>query len=131
MKAYRKWFEKNPAQIEFVLNIFLNRLTACHTGIYYRWKDIDELEYFYSHVKDLFPIKLWHLLGQGLQKNLDPKKQPELFKLAQAATSKYSSTKEEFLRLQLYSVKDGQALAAFKFCLHLACIGCPRSLQTV
>ena len=40
-----------------------------------------------------------------------------------------SLTTSSTARLQLYSVKDGHALAAFKFCLHLACIGLPRSIQ--
>ena len=62
-------------------------------------------------------------------KKLDVKQQPQLFKLAKASTDKHPSTQEEFPRLQLYSVKDGHALAAFKFCLHLACIGRPRSLE--
>lgn len=120
---------KNPTQIAYVLNAFLNRVTASHTGIHYRWKDIDQLEHFFSQVKDLFPAKFWHLLGQDLQKKLNAKQQPQLFKLAKATTDKHPSTQEEFPRLQLYSVKDGHALAAFKFCLHLACIGRPHSIQ--
>ena len=64
-----------------------------------------------------------------MQTKLDGKQQPQLFKLAKASTGKHPSTLEEFPRLQLYSVKDGHALAAFKFCLHLACIGRPRSVQ--
>lgn len=104
-------------------------MTASHTGIHYRWKDIDQLEHFYSQVKALFPAKFWHLLGQDLQTKLDAKQQPQLFKLAKASTDKHPPTQEEFPRLQLYSVKDGHALAAFKFCLHLACIGRPRSLE--
>lgn len=125
----QKIARKNPAQIAYVLNIFLNRVTASHTGIHYRWKDIDQLEHFYSQVKALFPAKFWHLFGQDLQTKLDTKQQPQLFKLAKASTDKHPSTQEEFPRLQLYSVKDGHALAAFKFCLHLACIGRPRSLE--
>ena len=125
----QKICRKNPIQIACVLNIFLNRVTASHTGIHYRWKDIDQLEHFYSQVKALFPAKFWHLLGQDLQTKLDAKQQPQLFKLAKASTDKHPSTQEEFPRLQLYSVKDGHALAAFKFCLHLACIGRPRSLE--
>ncbi|RKG52162.1 site-specific integrase [Acinetobacter cumulans] len=125
----QKITRKNPTQIEFVLNLFLSRVTASHTGIHYRWKDIDQLEYFYSQVKTLFPAKFWHLLGQDLLTNLDAKKQPQLFKLAKASTDKHPSTQEDFPRLQLYSVKDGHALAAFKFCLHLACIGRPKSIQ--
>ena len=125
----QKIARKNPAQIAYVLNVFLTRVTASHTGIHYRWKDIDQLEYFYSQVKALFPTKFWHLLGQDLQTKLDGKQQPQLFKLAKASTGKHPSTLEEFPRLQLYSVKDGHALAAFKFCLHLACIGRPRSLK--
>ncbi|MDM1764323.1 MULTISPECIES: site-specific integrase [unclassified Acinetobacter] len=125
----QKIARKNPIQIACVLNIFLNRVTASHTGIHYRWKDIDQLEHFYSQVKALFPAKFWHLLGQDLQTKLDAKQQPQLFKLAKASTDKHPSTQEEFPRLQLYSVKDGHALAAFKFCLHLACIGRPRSVQ--
>lgn len=128
-KHLQKIARKNPAQIESVLNIFLNRVTASHTGIHYRWKDIDQLEHFYSQVKALFPAKFWHLLGQDLQTKLDAKQQPQLFKLAKASTDEHPSTQEEFPRLQLYSVKDGHALAAFKFCLHLACIGRPRSVQ--
>ena len=125
----QKIARKNPAQIAYVLNVFLTRVTASHTGIHYRWKDIDQLEHFYSQVKALFPAKFWHLLGQDLQTKLDGKQQPQLFKLAKASTGKHPSTLEEFPRLQLYSVKDGHALAAFKFCLHLACIGRPRSLK--
>ena len=125
----QKIARKNPIQIACVLNVFLNRVTASHTGIHYRWKDIDQLEHFYSQVKALFPAKFWHLLGQDLQTKLDAKQQPQLFKLAKASTDKHPSTQEEFPRLQLYSVKDGHALAAFKFCLHLACIGRPRSLE--
>ena len=125
----QKIARKNPIQIACVLNIFLNRVTASHTGIHYRWKDINHLEHFYSQVKALFPAKFWHLLGQDLQTKLDAKQQPQLFKLAKASTDKHPSTQEEFPRLQLYSVKDGHALAAFKFCLHLACIGRPRSVQ--
>src|SRR5690606_33240663 len=123
----QKVARKKPTQIACVLNVFLNRVTASHTGIHYRWKDIDQLEHFYSQVKALFPAKFWHLLGQDLQTKLDAKQQPQLFKLAKALTDKHPSTLEEFPRLQLYSVKDGHALAAFKFCLHLACIGRPRS----
>lgn len=125
----QKIARKNPIKIACALNIFLNRVTASHTGIHYRWKDIDQLEHFYSQVKALFPAKFWHLLGQDLQTKLDAKQQPQLFKLAKASTDKHPSTLEEFPRLQLYSVKDGHALAAFKFCLHLACIGRPRSVQ--
>ena len=60
---------------------------------------------------------------------LDKKKQPLLVKLAKSSTTDHPTTQEEFPRLQLYSVKDGHALAAFKFCLHLASIGRPRSLE--
>ncbi|MHA3097455.1 site-specific integrase [Acinetobacter brisouii] len=125
----QKIARKNPAQIESVLNIFLSRVTASHTGIHYRWKDIDQLEIFYSHVKDLFPAKFWHLLGQEVLTKLDVKRQPQLYKLAKSVTPKHPSTQEEFPRLQLYSIKDGNALAAFKFCLHLACIGRPKFIQ--
>lgn len=125
----QKIARKKPTQIACVLNVFLSRVTASHTGIHYRWKDINQLEHFYSQVKALFPAKFWHLLGQDLQTKLDAKQQPQLFKLAKASTDKHPSTQEEFPRLQLYSVKDGHALAAFKFCLHLACIGRPRSLE--
>lgn len=120
---------QNPTQITYVLKVFLNRVTASHTGIHYRWKDIDQLEHFYSQVKALFPAKFWHLLGQDLQTKLNVKQQPQLFKLAKASTDQHPSTQEKFPRLQLYSVKDSHALAAFKFCLHLACIGRPRSIQ--
>ncbi len=125
----QKIARQKPTQIAYVLNIFLNRVTASHTGIHYRWKDIDQLEHFFSQVKDLFPAKFWHLLGQDLQIKLDTKQQPQLFKLAKASTNQHPPTQEEFPRLQLYSVKDGHALAAFKFCLHLACIGRPHSIQ--
>lgn len=119
---------KNPTQIAYVLKIFLERVTATHTGIHYRWQNIDQLEYFYSQVEDLFPSKFWHLLGQDLQTKLNVKQQPKLFKLAKASTDQHPSTQENFPRLQLYSVKNGRALAAFKFCLHLACIGRPSSI---
>ena len=120
---------KKPKKIASVLKIFLSRVTASHTGIHYRWNNINQLEFFYSHVKDLFPTKFWHLLGQDLLINLDAKKQPQLFQLAKSATVKHPSTQEEFPHLQLYSVKDDHALAAFKFCLHLACIGRPRCIE--
>ena len=64
-----------------------------------------------------------------MQTKLNAKHHPQLFKLAKASTDQHPSTQEKFPRLQLYSVKDGHALAAFKFCLHLACIGRPRSIQ--
>ena len=64
---------KKPTQIASVLKIFFSRVTTSHTGIHYRWKNIDQLEIFYSHVKDLFPTKFWHLLGQNLLINLDAK----------------------------------------------------------
>jgi hypothetical protein len=63
-------FKKNPDQIKAVLEIFLSRVTASHTGIHYRWGKIDQLESFYSMVKDLFPRQFWHLLGQNLIKSL-------------------------------------------------------------
>ena len=124
-------FKKNPDQIKAVLEIFLSRVTASHTGIHYRWGKIDQLESFYSMVKDLFPRQFWHLLGQNLVKSLDTKKQPLLMKLAQShsKTKGYPTTQEDYVRLQLYSIKDGRALAAFKFCLHLACIGRPETLE--
>lgn len=122
-------FEKNPNQIKAVLEIFLSRVTVTHTGIHYQWTKIDQLEFFYSQVKELFPSKFWHLLGQDLVKLLDVKKQPLLHKLAKSNTTMYPSTKEKYIRLQLYSIKDEKALAAFKFCLHLACIGRPRSIE--
>ena len=63
------------------------------------------------------------------QTKLNTKQQPQLFKLAKASIDQHPSAQENFPRLQLYSVKDSHALAAFKFCLHLACIGRPRSIQ--
>lgn len=122
-------FEKNPDQIKAVLETFLSRVTVSHTGIHYRWNKIDQLESFYCKVKDLFPRQFWHLLGQDLVKLLDTKKHPLLLKLAKSNTSKHPTTQEDYIRLQLYSTKDAKALAAFKFCLHLACIGRPRSLE--
>ncbi len=124
----QKKFEQDPHQIEAVLETFLSRVTASHTGIHYRWNKIDQLESFYSKVKDLFPPKFWHLLGQNLIESLDAKKQPLLKKLAKLNTPNHPKTQENYVRLQLYSIKDGKALAAFKFCLHLACIGRPTSL---
>ena len=100
-----------------------------HTGIHYRWNKIDQLESFYFKVKDLFPRQFWHLLGQDLLKLLDTKKQPLLLKLAKSSTTEHPTTQEDYVRLQLYSTKERKALAAFKFCLHLACIGRPRSLE--
>lgn len=124
----QKIARKSPTQITYILNVFLNRVTASHTGIHYRWKDIEQLEHFYSQVKVLFPTKFWHLRGQDLQTKLNAKQQPQLFKLAKASTDQHPSTQEEFPRLQLYSLKDRHALSAFKFCLHLACIGRPSSV---
>jgi integrase len=125
----QKVFENNPDQIQAVLETFLSRVTASHTGIHYPWRKISQMESFYSNVKDLFPSKLWHLRGNDLIKLLDPKKQPLLLKLTKSSTTEHPSTQENFLRLQLYSTKDAKALAAFKFCLHLACIGRPRSIE--
>lgn len=122
-------FEKKPDQIQVVLETFLTRVTISHTGIHYRWNKIDQLESFYSKVKDLFPRQFWHLLGQDLVQLLDKKKQPLLLKLAKSSTIEHPTTQEDYIRLQLYSTKDAKALAAFKFCLHLACIGRPRSLE--
>ena len=122
-------FEKKPDQIKIVLETFLSRVTVSHTGIHYRWNKIDQLESFYSKVKDLFPHQFWHLLGQDLVKLLDTKKQPLLLKLAKSNTIDHPTTQEDYVRLQLYSIKDGKAFAAFKFCLHLACIGRPQSLE--
>ncbi len=122
-------FEKKPDQIKAVLETFLSRVTVSHTGIHYRWNKIDQLESFYSKVKDLFPLQFWHLLGQDLVQLLDKKKQPLLLKLAKSSTTEHPKTQEDYVRLQLYSTKDAKALAAFKFCLHLACIGRPRSLE--
>lgn len=122
-------FEKKPDQIKVVLETFLSRVTVSHTGIHYRWNKIDQLESFYSKVKDLFPHQFWHLLGQDLVPLLDKKKQPFLLKLAKSSTTEHPTTQEDYVRLQLYSTKDAKALAAFKFCLHLACIGRPRSLE--
>ncbi|WP_180025037.1 tyrosine-type recombinase/integrase [Acinetobacter sp. YH1901134] len=122
-------FEKNPNQIKAVLETFLSRVTVSHTGIHYRWNKIDQLESFYSNIKDLFPRQFWHLLGQDLAKLLDTKKQPLLLKLAKLNTTEHPTTQEDYVRLQLYSTKERKALAAFKFCLHLACIGRPRSIE--
>ncbi|WP_410487659.1 tyrosine-type recombinase/integrase [Acinetobacter baumannii] len=123
-------FAKNPGEIKAVLETFLTRVTISHTGIHYRKNKIDELEVFYSKVKTLFPNHFWHLLGQeDLVDFLDPKKQPLLIKLAKSKTADHPKTNEDYVRLQLYSIPDGRALAAFKFCLHLACIGRPRSLE--
>ena len=80
--------------------------------------------------------KMLHAIGQidddmiedaVIQKN--KKKQPFLLKLAKSSTTEHPTTQEDYVRLQLYSTKDAKALAAFKFCLHLACIGRPRSLE--
>lgn len=124
-------FKKHRDQIKAVLEIFLSRVTASHTGIHYRWGKIDQFESFYSMIKGLFPRQFWHLLGKNLVKSLDTKKQPLLMKLAQlhSKTEGYPTTQEDYVRLQLYSIKDGRALAAFKFCLHLACIGRPQTLE--
>ena len=122
-------FEKKPDQIKVVLETFLSRVTVSHTGIHYRWNKIDQLESFYFKVKDLFPRQFWHLLGQDLVKLLDTKKQPLLLKLAKSSTTEHPTTQEDYVRLQLYSTKERKALAAFKFCLHLACIGRPGSIE--
>ena len=87
------------------------------------------MESFYSKVKDLFPHQFWHLLGQDLVRLLATKKQPLLLKLAKSSTIEHPTTQEDYVRLQLYSTKERKALAAFKFCLHLACIGRPRSIE--
>jgi hypothetical protein len=124
----QKIYNKEPEKIHAVFDVFLNRVTASHTGIHYRWKNIDLLEQFYSNVKDLFPKQYWNLLGQDLDVFLDEKKHPLLLKLANSKSKNHPETQEEYIRLQLYSTKQGKALPAFKFCLHLACIGKPQML---
>lgn len=125
----QKTFEKEPDKIKDVLETFLSRVTISHTGIHYQWNKIDQLELFYSKVKDLFPSQYWHLLGKDLVKLLDSKKQPLLLKLAKSNTIQHPTTQEDYVRLQLYSPKERRALAAFKFCLHLACIGRPKCIK--
>lgn len=128
-KNIQKIFEKDPDQIQAVLETFLSRVTASHTGIQYTWNKIDQMESFYSKAKDLFPSGFWHLLGKDLMKLLNPKKQPLLLKLTKSSTTEHPLTQDNDIRLQLYSTKNGKALAAFKFCLHLACIGRPKSIE--
>ncbi|GAA5012364.1 hypothetical protein GCM10023206_21130 [Acinetobacter puyangensis] len=125
----QKSFEKNPTQIQAVLETFLSRVSVTHTGLYYPRNKIDQLELFFSQVKDLFPSNYWHLLGQNLETLLDAKQQPQLFKLSKLSTANHPTTQENYVRLQLYSTKYKKALAAFKFCLHLACIGRPCKLE--
>ena len=122
-------FEKNPDQIQAVLNVFLDRVTVTHTGIHYQRDKIDQLELFYAKVKNLFPNKLWHLLGKDLNILVNSHEHPLLFNLVKSNTEDHPTAKENYVRLQLYSIKNGKALAVFKFCLHLACIGRPRSLD--
>lgn len=122
-------FEKDPDQVKNMMEIFLSRVTVSHTGIHYPWKKIDQLESFYSQVKDLFPRQFWHLVGQDLDKLLNAKKPPLLMKLAKSSIPKQLPTQEKYVRLQLYSLKDKRALAAFKFCLHLASIGRPKCIK--
>ena len=81
-----------------MLEIFLSRVTASHTGIHYRWGKIDQLESFYSMIKDLFPRQFWHLLGQDdLVEFLDTKKHPLLRKLAKSKTKKHPTTQEDYV----------------------------------
>ncbi len=122
-------FEKDPDQVKNMMETFLSRVTVSHTGIHYPWKKIDQLEAFYFQVKDLFPRQFWHLVGPDLDKLLNAKKQPLLIKLAKSSIPKQSPTQEKYVRLQLYSIKDKRALAAFKFCLHLASIGRPKCIK--
>ena len=125
----QKLYNKEPEKIQAVFNVFLNRVTASHTGIHYRWKNIGLLEQFYSNVKDLFPKNYWHLLGQNLELFLDENKHPLLLKLAKSKSKNHPDTQEDYIRLQLYCTKQGKALPAFKFCLHLACIGRPKIIN--
>lgn len=111
------------------METFLSRVSITHTGLYYPRNKIDQLELFFSQVKDLFPSNYWHLLGKNLDTLLDAKQQPQLFKLSKLITANHPTTQENYIRLQLYSTKYKKALAAFKFCLHLACIGRPRKLE--
>ena len=134
IQACRYFFDKiqsifinNPDQIRAVLQTFLNRATLSHTGIQYASNKIDQLELFYAQSQGLFPQQFWQIRGQALDNVLDARKQPLLHALARSNPSPHDSTLQH-IRLQLFSNKNNKALAAFKFCLHLACIGRPNGL---
>lgn len=59
---------------------------------------------------------------------LSDKKHPLLFNLAQKHNQLHVKNSKSVLQLQLFSEKTQNALSALKFCLHLACIGAPKSL---
>ena len=124
-------YQKSPENIRYVLEFFINHVTASHTGLHSTRKNIQNLEKFYYAAKDLFPANMWHLLGIDMVNFLNKEITPNLLKLAKAnqKLEGYPTTKENNARLQLYSLKQGKALPAFKFCLHLACIGRPAQLQ--
>ncbi len=91
----QKIARKKPTQIAYVLNVFLNRVTASHSGMIIAGRISINSNIFTPKLR-LFPHQFWHLLGQDLGQFLDKKKQPLLVKLAKSSTTDHPTTQEEF-----------------------------------
>ena len=125
LKNLQKEYEKNPDQIRMSLEIFLERTTISHSGIHYPKAKIDQLELFFATIKKLFPSQYWALVGNDLDQILNSKQHPELHNLLKSKKLQRATTKDNYVRLQLFSEQQGKALGVFKFCLHMACVGTP------
>ena len=124
---HQKWLLQ-PDQLVDVFQTFLGRVTASHTGIHFPAEQVQHMETFYAAVHSLFPAKFWHLLTKDAKKRIPSAKYPILANLVKSQHAQFPTSHERILRLQLYSIQYGRALAAFKFCLHLAIIGRPSTL---
>lgn len=125
-------FQKSPENIEFVLNAFLSRVNFSKTGIHYPWSQVSQLEKFYKYAYPLFPANLWLISGKNAQMHLDGLSTKETLLLAKLAPRNHQmqlNTSQDHARLHLYSVQHKKSLVAFRFCLHMACIGRPLSIQ--
>lgn len=124
-------FNRSPKMIEFILNVFLDRVSFSKPGITYPWKHIGQLETFYHAIHPLFPKKFWLISGKDIQNQLNntQAKTDMLQQLLNSHSSTQINAFQDYARLQLYSRKYKKSLNAFKVCLHLACIGRPRSIS--
>lgn len=127
-KNLHQVYTASPEDIKFVLDMFLACVTYKRGGISCAESKVDDLEKFYKIIKPLFPEALWQIRGNMLSNILSDKKHPLLFNLAQKHNQLHVKNSKSVLQLQLFSEKTQNALSALKFCLHLACIGAPKSL---
>ncbi|WP_416377022.1 tyrosine-type recombinase/integrase [Acinetobacter sp. Marseille-Q1623] len=123
-------YENNPTLILQALQLFLERVTASHSGIHFPRKKVDQLEAFYSKIHNLFPTEYWNITGNDLSDLITRKNQPLLFKVLRTQKVLAPTLRDNYVRLQLFSKNKQRALGVFKFCLHLACIGKPKSYKS-